>query len=61
VARQLKVAEGTVVDPIFEISVLNEKKFTTAKDDVGPTGVCIWNEHLFFEPKAVVRYKNRSD
>jgi len=34
---------------------MNEKKFTTAKDDIGSTGVCIWNEHLFFEPKNVVR------
>lgn len=46
--------EGTVVDPIIEVSVMNEKKFTTAKDDVGATGVCVWNEHLFFEPKNVV-------
>ena len=35
---------------------MNEKKFTTAKDDIGSTGVVIWNEHLFFEPKNVVSY-----
>ena len=34
---------------------MNEKKFTTAKDDIGSTGVPIWNEHIFFEPKNVVR------
>lgn len=35
---------------------MNEKKYTTAKDDIGSTGVCTWNEHLFFEPKNVVRF-----
>ena len=34
---------------------MNEKKFTTAKDDIGSTGVPIWNEHIFFEPRNVVR------
>ena len=50
----MKVPEGNTVDPLLEISVMNEKKVTTAKDDIGATGVCIWNEHLFFEPKNVV-------
>lgn len=54
VARQLKVPEGNTVDPLLEVSIMGEKKFTTAKDDVGATGVCVWNEHLFFEPKGVV-------
>ncbi len=35
---------------------MNEKKFTTAKDDIGSTGVVTWNEHLFFEPKNVVSF-----
>lgn len=34
--------------------MLNERKFTTAKDNVGSVGVINWNEHLFFEPKNVV-------
>jgi hypothetical protein len=50
----LKIPEGNTVDPIIEINILNEKKFTTAKDDIGATGLCTWNEHLFFEPKNVV-------
>jgi len=53
-ARQLKVPEGNTVDPLIEVSVLNEKKFTTTKDDVGASGTISWNEHLFFEPKNVV-------
>jgi len=54
----LKVPDGATVDPLLEVSVLNEKKFTTAKDDIGATGLCSWNEHLFFEPKAVVSITN---
>jgi hypothetical protein len=43
-----------VVDPIFEVKVIEEKKFTSAKDDISNAGVCTWNEHLFFEPKNLV-------
>ena len=46
--------EGNTVDPIIEVQVLNIKKFTSAKDDIGATGLITWNEHLFFEPKNVV-------
>lgn len=53
-ARQLKCPEGNTVDPLIEVSCMNVKKYTTAKDDIGPTGVVVWNEHLFFEPKNVV-------
>ena len=55
-ARQLKVPEGNTVDPLIEVTVLNEKKYTTAKDDIGASGITTWNEHLFFEPKNVVRF-----
>lgn len=53
-ARQLKMAEGQVVDPIVEVTVLNEKKYTTAKDDIGAAATVAWQEHLFFEPKNLV-------
>ena len=33
-ARQLKVPDGATVDPLVEVSVMGEKKFTTAKDDI---------------------------
>ena len=55
-AKQLKVPEGATVDPIIQIDVLNEKKFTTAKDDIGASSLINWNEHIFFEPKNVVSY-----
>lgn len=48
--------EGNTVDPIVEITVLNEKKYSAAKDNVGGTGTCTWNEHIFFEPRNLVRY-----
>jgi hypothetical protein len=35
--------EGNTVDPIVEITVLNEKKYSAAKDNVGGTGTCTWN------------------
>jgi hypothetical protein len=50
----LKVPEGGTVDPIIEVEVLNERKFTTVKDNIGAVGQINWNEHLFFEPKNVV-------
>jgi hypothetical protein len=50
----LKCPENNTVDPIIEITVNNERKFTTAKDDIGSTGTVTWNEHLFFEPKNMV-------
>ena len=46
--------EGETVDPIVEIQCMNEKKFATAKDDIGAAGVVAWQEHIFFEPRNVV-------
>ena len=51
--KNLDVPEGEVVDPIVEINCLNERKFTKALDDINNTGLAIWNEHVFFEPKNV--------
>ena len=51
----MKCVEGNTVDPLVEVTVFNEKKYSTAKDDIGSTGLCTWNEHLFFEPKGLVR------
>lgn len=44
------------VDPLIEITCLDKKKFTSSKNDIGPTGVVHWGEHIFFEPKKLVRY-----
>ena len=48
--------EGETVDPIIEVSCMNEKKYTTAKDDIGAAGVVSWQEHIFFEPRNVVSF-----
>jgi len=53
-AKQMKVPEGTVVDPMVEVTCMGVRKFTSANDDLGPTSIATWNEHLFFEPKNVV-------
>ena len=55
----MKVPEGNTVDPMFEVSCMGVRKFTTAKDDISGVGLCTWNEHLFFEPKNVVRIDTR--
>lgn len=52
----MKVPEGTTIDPMIEVTCLGSKKYTSAKDDIGATGTTTWNEHLFFEPKNLVRY-----
>ena len=50
-AKNLKVPPELTVDPIVQIFCLNERKFTTAQDDINNTGICVWNEHVFFEAK----------
>ena len=52
-AKNMDVEEGDTIDPIVEINCLNERKFSTAQDDLNNTSVATWNEHIFFEPKNV--------
>lgn len=56
ISKIIIIYRGTV-DPIIEVSVLSEKKYTSSKTDIGPTGVVMWSEHLFFEPKKLVNFK----
>lgn len=44
----------STVDPMVEVQVLKEKKYTKAKEKMGATGLATWNEHLFFEPRNLV-------
>jgi hypothetical protein len=39
----------------MEVVVLDTKKYSQSKNDIGPTGVVHWSEHLFFEPKRLVK------
>ena len=53
----MKTPAGKTIDPLVEVEVLAQKKYTTAKNDIGgATALCSWNEHLFFEPRNVVSF-----
>ena len=52
-AKEIKVPKNSTVDPLISIECLGQKKFTTAKDDIGGLGEVIWSEHLFLEPRNV--------
>jgi hypothetical protein len=54
--RQMKCPENRTVDPMIECSVLGEKKYSSIKKGIThATTLISWNEHLFFEPRNVVR------
>ncbi len=50
-AKNIKVDAEDTVDPLVEIKCFDSKKFTIAQDDINNTGIAVWNEHIFFEPK----------
>lgn len=50
-ARQIKVPVDNPADAMLEVTVLGQKKYTSVKNDIGPTSKVAWNEHMFFEPK----------
>ena len=52
-AKEIKVPANTTVDPIIEVSCLGQKKYSSAKDDIGGLGEVVWSEHLFLEPHNV--------
>jgi hypothetical protein len=50
-AKNLKVDAEDTVDPLVEVKCMGQKRFTSAQDDINNTGIAVWNEHIFFEPK----------
>jgi len=34
---------------------MEKKKYTSTKKEIGPTSAVSWSEHIFFEPKNIVR------
>jgi len=50
-AKEIAMKEGTTVDPIIVMECLGQKKYSSAKDDIGGVGEVVWNEHVFLEPK----------
>ena len=44
---------GGTVDPIIQCSWLGQQEYTSSKEDVGPLGEVIYNEHVFLERNNV--------
>ncbi len=56
-ACQFKTQPGQTIDPLVEVEVLGKKKYTAVKNGIGgASAMCLWNEHIFFEPRNVVRF-----
>jgi hypothetical protein len=54
-ACQFKTQPGQTIDPLVEVEVLGKKKYTAVKNGIGgANALCLWNEHIFFEPRNVV-------
>lgn len=43
------------MNPIIEITCVDKKKYSATKKDIGPTSTVSWDEHIFFEPKNMVK------
>lgn len=52
-AKELKVPENETIDPIFEITSLGQKAYSSAKNDIGGLGEVTWAEHIFIEAKDI--------
>jgi len=50
-AKNILVPAPHTRDPLVQINCLGEKKYTSAQKKINNTGVAVWNEHIFFEPK----------
>jgi hypothetical protein len=59
-AKEIRMPEGSTVDPLIVVESLGKKQYTTAKDDVGSVGETVWNEHIFLEAKAVEKDRAES-
>jgi len=56
-AKDMKMEADQTVDPIVDLTVLNEHKFSKALKGISNVGIATWNEHIFFEPKNVEEEK----
>lgn len=50
-AKNFLVEAEQTLDPLVQINCLGERKYTSAQEKINNTGVAVWNEHIFFEPK----------
>jgi hypothetical protein len=51
--KDFLVPENSTIDPMIELTCLNQKIFSSSKDKIGGLGEVVWNEHLFIEPRNV--------
>ena len=50
-AKNILMDEGHTSDPLVELSLMGEKKYTKSLAKIGPMDQAVWNEHIFFELK----------
>jgi hypothetical protein len=50
-AKELKMDSSACIDPIVEIRILGERKYTKALKGINALTVADWSEHIFFEKK----------
>lgn len=47
----MKIGAEDRADPLVEVSLLGQKKHTSAQKSLGNMDIAYWDEHIFFEPK----------
>jgi len=47
--KEIKTEPGCTVDPIFEVTCLNQKQYSSAKSKIGGISEVVYSEHLFLE------------
>ena len=47
--KEIKTEAGSTVDPIFEVTCLNQKQYSSAKSKIGGISEVVYSEHLFLE------------
>jgi hypothetical protein len=52
-AKEMKCPQDSTIDPLFEITCLGQKQYSSAKDDISNVSEVTWSEHLFLEPHNV--------
>lgn len=52
-AKDIKMEDNAKVDPLVEIKLLGERKFTKPLKEINQLSICDWSEHIFFEKKNV--------
>lgn len=51
--KEIKTEQGSTVDPIFEVTCLNQKQYSSVKSKIGGMSEVVYSEHLFLEAQNV--------